>query len=309
MVIPCYNEEEVLPETARQLLEKMQSLMTAGKITEKSRIVFVNDGSKDRTWELIQKFHAENPIYQGISLSRNRGHQNALLAGLMTVKKHCDMTISLDADLQDDIDAIDQMIAKYEAGNDIVYGVRSARKTDTLFKKYTAEGFYKVMKHMGADLVFNHADYRLMSRRALDGLESFKEVNMFLRGVVPLIGYPSDKVYYARKERLAGTSKYPLKKMLLLCVGRDHVPFHQAYYFDYPSGHADLSGEYRHADLFCSAALYGSHYYRMDFADRVDLGDRRVTASGDRRDRAVHRKGVSGNQGTPEIYCRNLSLR
>ena len=144
LVIPCYNEEEVLPETARQLLEKMQSLMTAGKITEKSRIVFVNDGSKDRTWELIQKFHAENPIYQGISLSRNRGHQNALLAGLMTVKKHCDMTISLDADLQDDIDAIDQMIAKYEAGNDIVYGVRSARKTDTLFKKCTAEGFYKV---------------------------------------------------------------------------------------------------------------------------------------------------------------------
>ena len=165
----------MLPETARQLLEKMQSLMTAGKITEKSRIVFVNDGSKDRTWELIQKFHAENPIYQGISLSRNRGHQNALLAGLMTVKKHCDMTISLDADLQDDIDAIDQMIAKYEAGNDIVYGVRSARKTDTLFKKCTAEGFYKVMKHMGADLVFNHADYRLMSRRALDGLESLAQ--------------------------------------------------------------------------------------------------------------------------------------
>lgn len=271
--------------------------------------MFVNDGSKDRTWELIQKFHAENPIYQGISLSRNRGHQNALLAGLMTVKKHCDMTISLDADLQDDIDAIDQMIAKYEAGNDIVYGVRSARKTDTLFKKCTAEGFYKVMKHMGADLVFNHADYRLMSRRALDGLESFKEVNMFLRGVVPLIGYPSDKVYYARKERLAGTSKYPLKKMLSFAWEGITSLSTKPYYFDHPSGHADLSGEYRHADLFCSAALYGSHYYRLDFADRVDLGDRRVTASGDRRDRAVHRKGVSGNQGTPEIHCRNLSLR
>ena len=279
----------MLPETARQLLEKMQSLMTAGKIMEKSRIVFVNDGSKDRTWELIQKFHAENPIYQGISLSRNRGHQNALLAGLMTVKEHCDMTISLDADLQDDIDAIDQMIAKYEAGNDIVYGVRSARKTDTLFKKCTAEGFYKVMKHMGADLVFNHADYRLMSRRALDGLESFKEV-------CPQ-GTPRRYVQVS------------FEKDALLCMGRDHVPFHQAYYFDYPSGHADLSGEYRHADLFCSAALYGSHYYRLDFADRVDLGNRRVTASGDRRDRAVHRKGVSGNQGTPEIYCRNLSLR
>ena len=214
LVIPCYNEEEVLPETSKQLLAKMQSLMAAEKISEKSRIVFVNDGSKDRTWEIIQALHQENPIYQGVCLSRNRGHQNALLGGLMTVKNHCDMAISLDADLQDDIDAIDEMVDKYYAGNDVVYGVRNARKTDTFFKKFTAEGFYKVMKMMGADVVFNHADYRLMSRRALDGLESFKEVNMFLRGVVPMIGYKSDKVYYARKERFAGTSKYPLKKML-----------------------------------------------------------------------------------------------
>lgn len=214
LVLPCYNEEEVLPETSKQLLQKMTTLMQAGKISEKSRIVFVNDGSKDRTWEIISALHQENPIYQGITLSRNRGHQNALLAGLMTVKDHCDMTISLDADLQDDIDAIDQMVEKYDEGNDVVYGVRNARDTDTFFKKFTAEGFYKVMKHMGADVVFNHADYRLMSRRALDGLQSFKEVNMFLRGVVPLIGYRSDKVYYARKERFAGTSKYPLKKML-----------------------------------------------------------------------------------------------
>ena len=202
LVIPCYNEEEVLPETSKQLLAKMQSLMAAEKVSEKSRIVFVNDGSKDRTWEIIQALHQENPIYQGVCLSRNRGHQNALLGGLMTVKNHCDMAISLDADLQDDIDAIDEMVDKYYAGNDVVYGVRNA------------EGFYKVMKMMGADVVFNHADYRLMSRRALDGLESFKEVNMFLRGVVPMIGYKSDKVYYARKERFAGTSKYPLKKML-----------------------------------------------------------------------------------------------
>lgn len=214
LVIPCYNEEEVLPETSKQLLEKITALMNAQKISEKSRIVFVNDGSKDRTWDLITELHQENPIYQGVCLSRNRGHQNALLAGLMTVKDHCDMTISLDADLQDDINAIDEMVEKYYEGNDVVYGVRNARKTDTFFKKFTAEGFYKVMKHMGADVVFNHADYRLMSRRALDGLESFKEVNMFLRGVVPMIGYKSDKVYYARKERFAGTSKYPLKKML-----------------------------------------------------------------------------------------------
>ena len=214
LVIPCYNEKEVLPETSKQLRIKMNSLMEKGKISPKSRIVFVNDGSKDSTWEIIADLHESDPIFQGVKLSRNRGHQNALLAGLMTVKDLCDMTISLDADLQDDIDAIDEMVDKYYEGSDVVYGVRSARDTDTFFKKFTAEGYYKVMKKMGADIVFNHADYRLMSRRALDGLASFKEVNMFLRGVVPMIGYKSDKVYYARKERFAGESKYPLKKML-----------------------------------------------------------------------------------------------
>ena len=214
LVIPCYNEEEVLPETSKQLLAKMQSLMAAEKVSEKSRIVFVNDGSKDRTWEIIQALHQENPIYQGVCLSRNRGHQNALLGGLMTVKNHCDMAISLDADLQDDIDAIDEMVDKYYAGNDVVYGVRNARKTDTFFKKFTAEGFYKVMKMMGADVVFNHADYRLMSRRALEGLAQFREVNLFLRGIVPMIGYRTGTVEYERGERFAGESKYPLKKML-----------------------------------------------------------------------------------------------
>ena len=214
LVIPCYNEEEVLPETSSQLKKKIVSLMAKGKISAQSRIVFVNDGSKDKTWEIISKLHEEDKIFQGIKLSRNKGHQNALLCGLMTVKDHCDMTISLDADLQDDINAIDEMVDKYYEGCDVVYGVRSARDTDTFFKKFTAEGFYKVMKMMGADVVFNHADYRLMSRRALDGLQSFKEVNLFLRGVVPMIGYKSDSVYYERKERFAGESKYPPKKML-----------------------------------------------------------------------------------------------
>lgn len=214
LVIPCYNEEEVLPETSSQLKKKIVSLVAKGKISDKSRIVFVNDGSKDRTWEIITALHEEDKIFQGIKLSRNKGHQNALLCGLMTVKDHCDMAISLDADLQDDINAIDEMVEKYYQGCDVVYGVRSARDTDTFFKKFTAEGFYKVMKMMGGEVVFNHADYRLMSRRALNGLQEFKEVNLFLRGVVPMIGYKSDSVYYERKERFAGESKYPLKKML-----------------------------------------------------------------------------------------------
>jgi len=214
LVIPCYNEEEVLPETARQLLEKMNSMFEREMISRESKIMFVNDGSKDRTWEIIEELHASNPIYSGVKLSRNKGHQNALLAGLMTAKEKADMTISLDADLQDDIDVIDQMVEKYYAGNDVVYGVRSARKTDTFFKKFTAQGFYKLMQAMGVDIVYNHADYRLMSKRALEGLSEFKEVNLFLRGIVPLIGYKSDVVTYERHERFAGESKYPLKKML-----------------------------------------------------------------------------------------------
>lgn len=215
LVIPCYNEQEVLPETSRQLLEKMTNLIKKDKISEESKIMFVNDGSKDKTWEIIEKLNSENDIFQGVCLSRNKGHQNALLAGLMTAKEYCDAAISLDADLQDDINAIDEMVDKFNNENcDIVYGVRSSRETDTFFKKFTAEGYYKVMKMLGADIVFNHADYRLMSKRALDNLEDFKEVNMFLRGIVPMIGYKSDKVYYSRKERFAGESKYPLKKML-----------------------------------------------------------------------------------------------
>ena len=218
LVIPCYNEEEVLPETSKRLKEKVTSLITKGKIDEGSRIVFVNDGSKDRTWELISELHKQDPVFSGINLSRNRGHQNALLAGLMTVKDHADMVISMDADLQDDIDAVDEMVEKYLNGVDIVYGVRSSRAKDTFFKKATAEGFYKLMNSMGANTVFNHADYRLMSRRALEGLAQFGEVNLFLRGIVPMIGYTTDVVYYERGERFAGESKYPLGKMLSFAV-------------------------------------------------------------------------------------------
>lgn len=218
LVIPCYNEEAVLPETAKRLKEKITSLIEKGKIDKASRIVFVNDGSKDKTWEIICSLHEQDKTFSGINLSRNRGHQNALLAGLMTVKDHADMTISMDADLQDDIDAVDEMIDKYLDGKDIVYGVRSSRKKDTFFKKATAEGFYKLMNAMGANTVFNHADYRLMSKRALEGLAEFGEVNLFLRGVVPMIGYPWDVVYYERGERYAGESKYPLGKMLSFAV-------------------------------------------------------------------------------------------
>lgn len=214
LVIPCYNEEEVLPETSKRLLLKIKTLQETKRISDESRIVFVDDGSKDSTWKLIKKYHSENSTFSGIKLSKNKGHQNALLAGLAAVSELADAVISLDADLQDDINAIDKMLEKFENGNDIVYGVRSSRKKDTFFKRFTAEGFYKIMSFLGADIVFNHADYRLMSTRALQGLLEYKEVNLFLRGIVPLIGYKSDIVSYERSERFAGESKYPLRKML-----------------------------------------------------------------------------------------------
>lgn len=214
LVIPCYNEEEVLPETSKRLKEKYTALMSAGKIDADSKIVFVNDGSKDRTWEMICDLHKADPVFRGICLSRNKGHQNALMAGLMTVKSECDAAISMDADLQDDINAIDEMVDRYLEGYEVVYGVRSSRKKDTFFKRTTAQGFYKVMRAMGVETVYNHADYRLMSRRALEALSEFEEVNLFLRGIVPLVGFKSTQVTYERGERFAGESKYPLKKML-----------------------------------------------------------------------------------------------
>ncbi|MDL2293540.1 glycosyltransferase family 2 protein [Ruminococcaceae bacterium OttesenSCG-928-D13] len=214
IVIPCYNEQAVLPITNQLFLDKLNSLIDAGRVSPESRVMFVNDGSKDDTWPVIKALCEKEPRFAGISLSRNRGHQNALLGGLLTAKDLCDITISIDCDGQDDINAMDAMLTEYEAGCDVVYGVRSKRETDTFFKRFTAEGFYKVMKTLGADVVFNHADYRLLSRRALEGLAQFKEVNLFLRGMVPLVGYRSSSVYYERHERLAGESHYPLKKML-----------------------------------------------------------------------------------------------
>lgn len=218
LVIPCYNEEEALPLTKKELDKKMSSLMEEGLISENSKVVLVNDGSKDKTWEIITKIHKENHMYVGINLTRNRGHQNALLAGLMYAKNHADVCISMDADLQDDINVMDDMIKKYNAGADVVYGVRSSRKKDTFFKKFTAEAFYKLMNIMGVEVVFNHADCRLMSKRALEGLSEFKEVNLFLRGIVPQVGYKTDIAYYERNERVAGESKYPLKKMLAFAI-------------------------------------------------------------------------------------------
>ena len=214
IVVPCYNEEAVLPETAKRLGLKLKKLIEDKIVSDKSRVMFVNDGSKDKTWEIIKALHKDGGIFTGVNLSRNRGHQNALLAGLMTAKDKADVTISMDADLQDDINAADEMLKEYYGGCDIVYGVRSKRKTDTFFKKFTAEAFYRVMNFLGAETVFNHADYRLMSKRALEGLAEFREVNLFLRGIVPMIGYKASSVYYERTERFAGESKYPLKKMI-----------------------------------------------------------------------------------------------
>lgn len=214
IVIPCYNEEAVLLETATRLREKMHTLISENIISNDSRVILVDDGSSDGTWELIKRIHYSDKLFLGCKLSRNQGHQNALLAGLECARGKCDAVISMDADLQDDIEVIDEFVKKYEEGNEVVYGVRSSRKNDSFFKSKTAKLFYKVMELMGAEIVSNHADYRLLGSKALEGLFEFKEVNLFLRGIVPLVGYKSAKVYYERKERFAGNSKYPLKKMI-----------------------------------------------------------------------------------------------
>ncbi len=218
LVIPCYNEEEVLTDTAGKLDKKMKELMAEGLIDVKSRIIFVNDGSMDLTWKIIEDLHNKDTLFGGINLTRNRGHQNALLAGLMTVKDDADIVISLDADLQDDINVFDEMLQKNNEGYDVVYGVRNDRRKDSFFKRHTAQMFYKLTNKLGGDLIYNHADFRLMSKRALEGLAQFEEVNLFLRGIVPLIGYPSTIVEYERKERLAGKSKYPFKKMMSFAI-------------------------------------------------------------------------------------------
>lgn len=214
LIVPCYNEEEVLRETAKRLLEKITTMIKHNIISDNSKILFINDGSKDETWNIIKDLYSQNNIFAGVNLSKNRGHQNALLAGLMTAKDYAEISISLDADLQDDISVIDKFVEQYYVGNDIVYGVRSSRQTDTFFKRTTALGFYKLMNLLGIDMIYNHADYRLMSKRALNSLSEFTEVNLFLRGMVPLIGYKHSIIEYERKERFAGESKYPLKKMI-----------------------------------------------------------------------------------------------
>lgn len=218
IVIPCYNEEEMLPLTAKALIEKMDALIAEKRISPDSKVMFVDDGSKDKTWELIDRLHRSIPMFTGLKLSRNRGHQNALLAGLMHAKEYADIVVSMDADLQDDINAIDGFLDKRAEGCDIVYGVRSSRKKDTAFKRGTARGYYKLLSKMGVEITYDHADYRLMSRRALNALEQYKEVNLFLRGLVPMLGFKSDTVEYVRNERQAGESKYPLKKMISFAI-------------------------------------------------------------------------------------------
>ncbi|MCI5732663.1 MAG: glycosyltransferase family 2 protein [Tenericutes bacterium] len=218
VVIPCYNEEEALESTYKVLNKKMNSLIKENLISKKSKVVLVNDGSKDNTWNVIKKLHEENNMYVGVNLSRNKGHQNALLAGLMYAKDNCDISISMDADLQDDINVMDDMIKKYNEGSEIVYGVRNSRKKDSFFKRFTAEGFYKFMNIMGVEVVFNHADCRLMSKRALQELSNYKEVNLFLRGIIPQLGFKTSISYYERNKRVAGESKYPLKKMLMFAM-------------------------------------------------------------------------------------------
>lgn len=216
LAIPCYNEEEILMDSAEKLYKKYRQLMSDGLISNESRICFIDDGSKDNTWSIIKQMCDKEDVFSGIKLSRNRGHQNALLCGLMTLKDYADAVISIDADLQDDINAIDKMVIEYQKGADVVYGVRSKRTTDTFFKRFTAEGYYKILEKMGAKIIFNHADFRLMSKKALEAFAEFKEVNIFLRGIVPMVGFKSEIVTYERNDRLAGESKYPLKKMLSL---------------------------------------------------------------------------------------------
>lgn len=216
MVVPCYNEEEVIDETAKRFSEKMRALIASGSVSEASRVVFIDDGSRDSTWSIIERLSVDDCLFAGIKLSRNRGHQHALLAGLMTVKNDADAVISIDADLQDDIDAVDKMIEEYKNGCDIVYGVRQNREADSFFKRFTAESYYRILGKMGCDIVFNHADYRLMSSRALEALSGYREQNLFLRGLAPMLGYRTASVPYVRNARAAGESKYPLKRMLSL---------------------------------------------------------------------------------------------
>ena len=305
IVVPCYKEQEVLPETSRRLREKMRQLMDEGKISRRSRVMFVNDGSSDNTWAIISELHEKEPeMFSGVNLSRNRGHQNALLAGLLTAVNDADMIVSMDADLQDDINAVDEMVDDYHKGYDVVYGVRSKRETDTFFKRFTAEGFYKVMKALGVDIVFNHADYRLMSRRAVEGLAQFTEVNLFLRGIVPQIGYKWTTVTYERAERFAGREQIPAQEDDRLCRRRHHQLFGQA---DPPRVLHRRGGVHRqpdYADLRAGRQAGGSYLRRLDLPDGLDLAHRRHSASRPRRGRRIHRQDLQRDQAPPALHHR-----
>ena len=304
IVIPCYNEEQVLPITAPLFLKKINDLAAAGLISEKSRVLFVNDGSRDATWSLIQKFASEDEHFIGISQSRNRGHQNAVLAGLMEAlhSGSCDITISIDCDGQDDINAMDEMVKKYLDGAEVVYGVRSRRDTDTFFKRFTAEGFYHVMNALGADIVFNHADYRLISTRVLESFADYREVNIFLRGMVPLVGYPSDTVYYERHERLAGESHYPLQQDAGPRLRRHHQPVEQAHPPHHRRRHRGQPHQLHRRHLGHRAGCSGQRRggLGLHHLHRLLHGRRPAGVSG--RHRRIRRQNLYGDQGPPPLH-------
>ena len=304
IVIPCYNEEQVLPITAPMFLEKIHSLTAQGLVSDKSRVLFVNDGSRDKTWELIQGFAAQDEHYIGISQSRNRGHQNAVLAGLMEAlhSDSCDITISIDCDGQDDINAMDEMVKKYLDGAEVVYGVRSRRDTDTFFKRFTAEGFYHVMNALGADIVFNHADYRLISTRVLESFADYKEVNIFLRGMVPLVGFAHDVVTYERHERLAGESHYPLSKMLALAFDGITSLSNKPIRIITGAGIVVSLGQLYRGHLGHRMRRHGQQRGRLGLhrLHRLLYGRRAAGVSG--RDRRVYRQDLYGNQSPPALY-------
>ena len=301
IVVPCYNECEVFPYTVKELTNLMEDLVEKNKISSFSRILFVDDGSKDNTWELISNSFESNKYVCGLKLAGNVGHQNALFAGLMAAASKCDITISIDADLQDDVAAIYEMVDKYYEGNDIVYGVRSDRKNDTFFKRTTAQSFYKLMNGMGVKTVYNHADFRLMSVRAVEQLSNYKERNLFLRGIVPLIGYKTDCVYYERKERLAGTSKYPLKKMINFAFdGITSFSIKPSFFHFY----FRLNNYYLLtycSNLFSYRIFYRKYCARMDFTYAFNLVFRWSTACFNRCYRAVYRQNLYGVKRTSSI--------
>ena len=305
LVVPCYNEQEVLDDTAHVLTEKLSALIACGSISAHSRVVFVNDGSRDGTWQRITAWTENNKLCTGINLAHNEGHQNALLAGLMTVRPYADVTVSMDADLQDDVDAVDGMLEKYAAGTNIVYGVRASRETDTFFKRFTAESFYRVMRGLGADIVFNHADFRLMDRRALDALAAYPEVNLFLRGLVPMIGLAHDVVYYSRAPRRAGESKYPWRRMASFAwegVTSPH-PTHRA------DGYVHLLCERIDPPVVDLPPLHRRDHRRLDESRRLAVVPRRADSALDWRHRRVCRQNLFGSQAAAALPCAGFYRR